>query len=99
MSEFAITLEARNPDAGHWRSYQIDANRDLFGHWQVDVVFGRIGTRGRVMRYVVDDEDQARALIGPALLRRKSSPRRIGVPYRITNLHDPHGWADEYMSR
>ena len=50
MSEFAITLEARNPDAGHWRSYQIEMCRDLFGYWQIEIAYGRIGTRGRVLR-------------------------------------------------
>ena len=43
---FHIKLEARNPEKGNFRSYAIDAGPDLFGHWEIEVTYGRIGRRG-----------------------------------------------------
>ena len=52
MTAFSITLEARNPERGHFRHYHchLEAGRDLFGTWLVEATFGRIGTTGRTMR-------------------------------------------------
>jgi hypothetical protein len=46
MTVFSIQLEARDPAHNHFRAYQLDVVRDLFGAWQVEVNFGTIGTKG-----------------------------------------------------
>jgi hypothetical protein len=33
--EFHIRLEAKNPEEGHLRAYEIDAGQDLFGQWNM----------------------------------------------------------------
>ncbi len=33
MTGFSITLEARNPERGHYRAYRLEAAPDLFGVW------------------------------------------------------------------
>jgi hypothetical protein len=50
--------------------------------WLVEVVYGRIGTRGRRIRYVVEDKDEARKLVRRNLPRRATDRKRIG----------PHKW-------
>jgi predicted DNA-binding WGR domain protein len=45
--KFHIKLEAKNPDKGNFRAYEIDAGPDLLGQWQIEVRYGRIGRRGR----------------------------------------------------
>lgn len=92
MNSFAVTLEARNPALGHFRSYHIEAGRDLFGHWQVAFTYGRIGRRGRTLRHVVDTESEARRLVRQALVRRRTAPRRIGAAYETVELYDPECW-------
>jgi hypothetical protein len=37
------------------RSYRLEAGTDLFGARLADVVYGRIGARGRRIRYVLPD--------------------------------------------
>ena len=93
MDSFHVRLEACDPARGHFRAYRIDAGTDLFGDWLVDVTYGRIGTRGRLVRHVAADEAQARKIVGHCLQRRATAPRRIGVPYRLCELSDPAGWV------
>jgi hypothetical protein len=92
MDAFAATLEARDPDLGRFRSYHLEAGTDLVGHWLVEVTYGRIGTRGRIIRYVAEDEAEARKLVRESLRRRSSAKRRIGVAYRFRQLIDPNEW-------
>ncbi|MDR4483193.1 MAG: hypothetical protein R3B95_08200 [Nitrospirales bacterium] len=33
---FHIKLEAKNPDKGNFRAYEIDAGPDLLGQWQIE---------------------------------------------------------------
>jgi hypothetical protein len=74
------------------RSYHLEAGTDLFGAWLVDVVYGRIGTSGRRIRYVVRDESKARKLVRSSLRHRASVKRRIGVAYQFRELIDPGKW-------
>jgi hypothetical protein len=92
MSVFHIDLEACNPGKGHHRAYRIEAGRDLFGHWLVEIRFGRIGTAGRALAYSAPDEGGARRIVRQCLRRRSTAPRRIGIPYRIRALRDPQGF-------
>ena len=55
ISTFTALLEARGLSLGRFRAYLLEAGTDLFGAWLVDVTYGRIGTRGRRIRYVVRD--------------------------------------------
>jgi WGR domain len=92
MESFRVRLEARDPARGCFRAYRIDAGTDLFGDWLVDVTYGRIGTRGRTVRYVAGDEAKARKIVRHCLQRRASAPKRIGVGYQLRELDDANGW-------
>lgn len=92
MQVFRATLEARDPAKGCFRSYQIDAGQDLFGVWVVDVVYGRIGTRGTHIRYSAPDEASAQKIVRSKLNRRASARKRIGVPYRVREFTDLACW-------
>ena len=92
MSTFTALLEARDPQLGRFRAYRLEAGTDLLGDWLVDITFGRIGTRGRLIRYAVRDEAEARKLVRETLRRRATARKRIGVAYRFCQLIDPHQW-------
>ena len=84
------------PATRRFRAYRIDAGTDLLGDWLVDVTYGRIGSRGRTVRYVADDEAAARKIIRHCLQRRATAPKRIGVPYQVRELADPGRWLTNY---
>jgi hypothetical protein len=84
--------EACDPARGRFRAYRIDAGTDLFGDWLVDVTCGRIGSRGRTVRYVAASEAEARKIVRQCLQRRTTAPKRIGVGYQLRNLDDPARW-------
>lgn len=92
--KFHIKLEARNPEKGNFRSYAIDAGQDLFGHWEIEVRYGRIGRRGRSLTYSASSDLSAKEIIRHCLRRRARAPKRIGVPYSIRKLEDPAGWIE-----
>jgi hypothetical protein len=94
MESFRIRLEACDPADGHFRAYRIDAGIDLLGDWLVDVTYGRMSSRGRLIRYVASDEAEARRIVGHCLQRRSTAPRRIGVAYELRELTDPSGWLN-----
>ena len=87
--KFHIKLEAKNPEKGNFRAYEIDAGPDLFGQWQIEVKYGRIGRRGRSVTYSAADDADAAAIIRHCLKRRSTAPKRIGVPYQIREIRDP----------
>jgi hypothetical protein len=91
MDAFTAMLEARDPALGRFRSYRLEAGTDLLGDL-VEITYGRIGARGRRIRYAVQDETQARRLVRETLRRRATARKRIGVPYRFCQLIDPHQW-------
>ena len=80
---------------GRFRSYRLEAGPDMFGAWLVDVTYGRIGTRGRRLRYVVGNEAEARKLVHKNLRRRATARKRIGVPYCFRELIDPLQWLSQ----
>jgi len=91
---FSARLEACDPARNCWRSYHVEAGRDLFGTWVVAVTFGRIGAaRGRTVTYVAGDELGAQRLARACLRRRASAPKRIGAAYVTRELADPGGWV------
>ena len=93
MESFRVRLEACDPARGLFRGYRIDAGTDLLGDWLVDVTYGRIGSRGRIVRYLAGDEADARKIVSRCLQRRASAPKRIGVACRLSELDDPSQWA------
>jgi hypothetical protein len=92
MDAFSALLEARDPALGRFRAYRLEAGTDLLGDWLVDVTYGRIGTRGRRIRYAVQNEAEAKKLVRESLRRRSTAKRRIGVSYPFCQLIDPHQW-------
>lgn len=93
MDAFTAMLEARDPALGRFRAYRLEAGTDLLGDWLVDITYGRIGTRGRRIRYAVQDEAGARKLVRETLRRRATAKRRIGVAYEFRELIDPSMWC------
>lgn len=93
LDAFTATLVACDPAQGRFRAYRIEAGIDMLGDWLVDVTYGRMGTRGRVVRYVAANEMEARKLVRQCLRRRASAQRRIGVGYQFRELSDPRQWA------
>jgi hypothetical protein len=71
---------------------RLEAGTDLFGAWLVEITYGRIGTPGRRVRYVVGDEAEARKLVRNTLRRRATARKRIGVSYLFRELVDPWEW-------
>jgi predicted DNA-binding WGR domain protein len=49
MGRFTARLEARDAARNLWRVYTLEAGRDLFGAWVVEVSYGRIGRPGRTL--------------------------------------------------
>ena len=83
MEVFRAVLEARDLSINCARMYRLEAGTDMFGVWLVEITYGKIGTRGRRKRYVVDDEQTARKLVKQKMQRRGTARNRIGVPYQI----------------
>lgn len=92
MESFRVRLEACDPERGCFRAYRIDAGTDLLGEWLVDVTYGRIGSRGRTVRYLPGDQAGARKLVRQCLQRRATAPKRIGVGYQVREIDDPGRW-------
>jgi hypothetical protein len=96
MERFRVKLEALDPERGRFRAYRIDAGIDLLGDWLVDVTYGRIGSRGRTVRYLAGDEADARKIVHHCLQRRTTAPKRIGIAYQLRELDDPKRWMATY---
>jgi hypothetical protein len=94
MATLLVELEARDTARNLHRAYRIEAGLDLFGMWQVDLAYGRIGRRHRILKLVTAEEATARRLVLGALRRRSSAPKRIGVPYVVTGGFDSLGWLN-----
>ncbi len=88
MNVFSITLQARNPERGHFRRYHLEAGLDLFGTWLVEATFGPIGAAGRTVAYAAADEAEARRIARRCLQRRTTAPKRIGTSYELRSARD-----------
>jgi hypothetical protein len=83
---FSAHLEACDPAQNRWRSYRVEAGRDLFGTWVVAITFGRIGaTRGRTVTYIAGDELGAQRLARACLcgFRRKPATHSDAKPASV----------------
>jgi|tagenome__1003787_1003787.scaffolds.fasta_scaffold20643427_1 predicted DNA-binding WGR domain protein len=79
MSRFHLALEAENTERCCHRSYTIMASMDLFGTWIVEIWYGRIGSRGRSMRYAFGEIEKAQQLVRLARRRRMRGLGIIGT--------------------
>jgi predicted DNA-binding WGR domain protein len=85
-----LHLQAIHPARNIARHYAIEASADLFGHWIVELNWGRIGTRGQGRRVSFEDALEATCFVQGTLIRRASAERRIGAPYVLARcLHVP----------
>jgi predicted DNA-binding WGR domain protein len=82
LAETVIALQARAPAANRQRAWRLEAGRDLFGAWTIEVQFGRIGRVGRTLQRSFAAEAELRAFVRSRLRRRATAPARIGVAYR-----------------
>lgn len=80
-----LHLRAINPERNVAREYQLEVQRDLFGHWIVALHWGRIGASGQGRILSFDQFDDASRFVGHNLARRKSARNRIGVDYVLVN--------------
>ena len=85
LIDYRYALAAMDRSRNVARAYRIEATRDLFGHFIVDLRWGRIGRRGAGLTVSFTDEAAARRFIQRALAKRASAPRRIGVAYCLTS--------------
>lgn len=76
-----IHLQALAPERNVARGYSIALSSDLFGHWIVELQWGRIGTKGQGRRISFPDECAVLRFVRSVLSRRASATRRIGVGY------------------
>jgi hypothetical protein len=75
IDEIFIALQAKDLAANRLRSWQIEADPDLFGVWVMTVRFGRIGTAGG-LPFCVGGKD---AILRP---RGAATPPHRQTPYR-----------------
>src|SRR4051812_16574012 len=94
MEKLRVRLETCDPERGRFRSYRLEADTDLFGDWLVDVMYSRIGARGRRICYLASDE----AL--PRPIRARGSGDLAGICAELVRQqiiaagpypHDLHG--------
>lgn len=76
-----LHLRAINPMRNVAREYVLDAQPDLFGHWIVELHWGRIGTRGQCRTLSFEHTDAASLFVRHTLARRRGAHRRIGAAY------------------
>jgi len=82
MNLLGILLHAKNPEHNIARAYTIRMGQDLFGNWIVQIIYGRIGTKGIEKNYLCSSKDHALEKVREVLKRRKSAPQRLGCPYK-----------------
>lgn len=83
-----IALEAVDRTRNLFRAWRCEIGTDLFGAVTISVTFGRIGTNGRTITRTVAGHGVADAALRSMLARRASTPRRIGVGYRVVGICD-----------
>jgi predicted DNA-binding WGR domain protein len=94
----SLTLVAHNPERNHHRHYAVTIGRDLLDDWTVSIRYGRIGQRGRELRFADAEPAAMIAVIRERLRRRLSAPRRIGCPYRVAEFAAAPGFdADLWL--
>ena len=62
-----LTIEAHHGERNHHRRYEIRVGRDLFEHWTVTILYGRVCQGGHERRYGSPTPDALRVIILPML--------------------------------
>jgi hypothetical protein len=96
MSECIILLEAKYPARNIFRSYYISAFYDLFDRLIIELIHGRIGSKGKSTMFHMENKEEAIAFIATKLKQRETSVKRIGVPY-ILKYYASHWDMDEIL--
>ena len=78
-----IELQACDRERNRYRSWRVEADRDLFGRWNTRVTFGRIGCEGRTRRHDFANEADAAGFIRACLRRRGTAEKRLSIRYRV----------------
>jgi predicted DNA-binding WGR domain protein len=106
LSGTSIELHACDPRRNRYRRWRVDADQDLFGHWNARVTFGRIGCGGRTQRHDFDTEAATRSFVRTCLRRRGTVEKRLSIRYRVIDASSsalpplrPVGLEEEQCSR
>lgn len=85
---FYVQLHAINEARNCRRAYAITVRHGLGDIYNVELVYGRIGARGRVSRYPFVQWRDVRRFVRQCLQRRRSAHVRIGAPYVVTAAYN-----------
>ena len=83
MIVFSILLDADYPELNIRRSYYIEAGKDIFGNWIVEINYGRIGCKGRKKIFLINCEEDAKMEVKKRLKKRERLVKKIGVGYSV----------------
>ena len=68
---------------GNFSSYYIEAGKDMFGNWIVEINYGRIGCKGRKKIFLINCEEDAKMEVKKRLKKRERLVKKIGVGYSV----------------
>ena len=85
QAEIRIELAAVNPARNCARAWSVELGQDLFGRWQAQVAYGRIGAAGRRLVCAFATREEADRFLRASLRRRMTARRRLGVSYACIN--------------
>ena len=78
-----IHLRAKNVERNVFREYVIYLSKSLFGDYLVNIIYGRIGSKGHQLVYAYANKRDAQKHVDMALRKRLNSTSRIGCNYEI----------------
>lgn len=78
-----LRLQARSPERNTSRAYSLWLGQDLFGNWVIQVIYGRIGSKGITKVYVFPSREEVYQRLKLILRRRASSQKRLGCSYKL----------------
>ena len=83
VSGQSVALEAVDLARNMERGYQLSVQRDLFGHFTIDQLWGRLGTKGQSRRVSFADQRSAKSFLRQVIKRCATAKRRNVVAYRV----------------
>ena len=85
-----VFLKAENKQMNCNREYYIHTSIDLFGMYQCQTKWGKVGAIKRSKTVSFENEEELRRYVKLILRRRETAKRRIGVAYRVIENCSPH---------
>lgn len=82
-----IGLEAKCPKNQIFRYYNIYISMDMFEEWIIIINHGKLGFRGKVIRYSYNEYSQMCHKLLSILRKRRSATKRIGCDYTLHYLN------------